>query len=683
MIDCGAEQRCGRNLDVCCGPDQICYGFSCTTPEGACQTQSDCPPDQVCEVDLGVCLDREVVGDCIYRPPVGVFEPQQEWEWVASAVEPDFNQIMMAPAVANLTDDNADGMVDQKDIPDVVFINFNSGGAYTGRGVLRVVSGDGSGEHLNLTGYNVHPGSCPALGDLDADGVPEIVVDKQLAADKSISGTYAFHADGSLYWLADGTGCSTGGPAIADLNGDGLPEVITQDSVLTHDGAVLCRYPAGSRVPVAADIDLDGDTQEILSGRGAYRAVADANGECEVIWELAAGGYPAVANFDADPYPEIVMPVNGQLVLLNHDGTEAWSVPIPLDMPRINDIYGIDDCAGSSSKACRPGGGPPTIADFDGDGQPEIGLAARWYYLVYESDGGILWAHKTQDYSSAVTGSSVFDFEADGRAEVVYNDELFLRVYKGGGGSGDADGDGFTDADILIEIPNPSGTLLEYPLVVDVDADGRAEIVLAANNYAFAGFTGLRVFGDALDNWVGTRHIWNQHSYHVTNICDGVDPACGSADNRCGAVPKSERRNWDLDWLNNYRQNMQGEGVFWAPDLVVINLTVVCELDMSIYVTFDVMNQGSRLAPMGVATSLYVDQTLIGTVHTTQRLLPGQFEHFTVTWPLPGDLQQKSFDLQVGADDLGDGSGEFHECENGGEDNNTTTIQDVYCGVET
>jgi hypothetical protein len=679
LIDCGANQRCGRGLNECCAADEICYGFSCTVPHADCRTQSDCPPDQVCEVDLGVCLDREVIGDCEYHPPVGVFNPEVEWQWTGSSTEPDFNQIMMAPVVANLTDDNGDQKVDQQDIPDVVFINFNSGGNYNGRGVLRVVSGDGSRDHLSLTDYNTHPGSCPALGDLDGDGVPEIVVDRQLAGG-SISGTYAFHADGTFFWEAPGTGCGTGGPAIADLNADGFPEVITQTAVLTHDGAVVCDFPAGSRLPLAADIDLDG-AQEVVSGRGVYRGIADANGDCEVVWENAGGGYSAVANFDADPYPEIVFPYAGELVLLNHDGSEVWSEPIPLDQPRIQDIYDIADCTGSTHKACNPGGGPPTIADFDGDGEPEIGLAARWYYLVYESDGSVLWAHKTQDYSSAVTGSSVFDFDGDGKAEVVYNDELYLRIYKGVGSDTDADGDGFNDPVILVEEPNPSGTLFEYPLVVDVDADGRAEVLVAANNYAFSGFTGLRAFGDALDNWVGTRKVWNQHSYHVTNICDGIDPACVSADNNCGAVPTNERRNWELEWLNNYRQNVQGEGLFWAPDLVVINLGAVCELDLSLYITFDVMNQGSRMVGPGVAASIYIDDTAVETVRTTQALLPGRLEHFSYSWKLPPEMDGKVFSLSVTADDVGDGSGEHNECEQGGEDNNAARIDGLSCGT--
>ena len=44
-------------------------------------------------------------------------------------------------------------------------------------------------------------------------------------------------------------------------------------------------------------------------------------------------------------------------------------------------------------------------------------------------DQTFLWIKQTQDCSSAATGSSVFDFEGDGKAEVVYGDETTLHVY--------------------------------------------------------------------------------------------------------------------------------------------------------------------------------------------------------------------------------------------------------------
>ena len=47
------------------------------------------------------------------------------------------------------------------------------------------------------------------------------------------------------------------------------------------------------------------------------------------------------------------------------------------------------------------------------------------------AESGILWSRRTQDISSNVTGSSIFDFAADGVSEVVYGDECFTRVYNG------------------------------------------------------------------------------------------------------------------------------------------------------------------------------------------------------------------------------------------------------------
>src|SRR5690606_33492417 len=165
----------------------------------------------------------------------------------------------------------------------------------------------------------------------------------------------------------------------------------------------------------------------------------------------------------------------------------------------------------------------------------------------------VRWSQGTQDQSSNATGSSVFDFQGDGEAEVVYADECYLRVYSG------------VDGTVLLEIPNSNGTIHEYPLVVDVDDDGRSEILVAANDghsncSGIPGYVytrGIRSFGDTFNQWVQTRRVWTQHTYHVTNSSSG------------GHVPALETDNWQQPGLNNYRQNVQGEGVFNAPDLTV------------------------------------------------------------------------------------------------------------------
>src|SRR5678815_1864953 len=81
----------------------------------------------------------------------------------------------------------------------------------------------------------------------------------------------------------------------------------------------------------------------------------------------------------------------------------------------------------------------------------------------------VRWAQPSQDASSKQTGSSIFDFDGDGRAEVVYADECFLRVYEGATGR------------VLYSAYRTSGTWYENPTVADVDRDDNTEIVVNSN----------------------------------------------------------------------------------------------------------------------------------------------------------------------------------------------------------
>ena len=81
----------------------------------------------------------------------------------------------------------------------------------------------------------------------------------------------------------------------------------------------------------------------------------------------------------------------------------------------------------------------------------------------------VVWQTPNHDLSSSVTGSTVFDFEGDGKAEVIYGDECFLWVFNG------------TNGAVRFATPHTSFTGTEASLVADVDGDGRAEIVMVTN----------------------------------------------------------------------------------------------------------------------------------------------------------------------------------------------------------
>jgi hypothetical protein len=177
---------------------------------------------------------------------------------------------------------------------------------------------------------------------------------------------------------------------------------------------------------------------------------------------------------------------------------------------------------------------PATIHDFDGDGAAEYATSSANDYTVYEADGSILWTAPVSDLSGVAAGTA-FDFLGDGDAEAMYADENFMFVF-------DAMGN------VLLQTPRTSRTGTEYPVVADVDNDGSAEIVVVSNEPIFGGGATappVQVIRDVDDRWIQARRIWNQHTYHVTNVRED------------GTIPAVEPRHWEL--LDTFRTQAQIE----------------------------------------------------------------------------------------------------------------------------
>jgi hypothetical protein len=454
-----------------------------------------------------------------------------------------------------------------------------------------------------------------AIGDLDGDvgkkpdGHPEIVGLRRVgdAAITDPIGLVAFGVDTSgptpklvRRWhgrvcgqngapdqpvtFAEGT--YNFGPGLWDLDDDGVPEIVLDRMVFDASGCLL-NAPAAVEDylrlglhSVVADVDLDGapdlvrhdgvfgwDTQKRAWALKPWFApsAGQAPGHVAVV---DVGRYSSIpGHAAADPLPEVVV-VSAASTKFDPESTGSIRVQTltgeivfgPLPLHHAKSPYGGH-------------GGPPTASDFDGDGQVELAVAANEHYMVFDPDcaalppaerpggacarvdatlpEGLLWAQPSQDFSSSVTGSSVFDFDGDGASEVVYGDECYLRVY-----------DGKTGA-VRFSAPASSGTGYELPTVADVDGDFATEIVAVrasgpacpASDPLFPAAApwekkgGFLVLRDPQDRWVSSRPIWNQHAYSITHVTDD------------GRVPKSSQvaRNWEVPGLNNFRQNTQGK----------------------------------------------------------------------------------------------------------------------------
>ncbi|MCA9660988.1 MAG: hypothetical protein KC486_21785, partial [Myxococcales bacterium] len=266
-VCCGVDQACG---DVCCEGGAVCSFQECQVPGATCVDATDCaeteyceytlgeerePPDPMCmggaslatgkclpkppECEDGVEPDPDAITclvPCEVMPPVDDFAIELKHYWGGEIQAPTSTDVMMTPIVIQLDDDNCDGKVNEKDIPELVFSTF-SGGAYYKQGTLHAISiVDGQIEEKWTLPDVTQPGGGLAGGDLDNDGVPEIVAcanpgpGGQSCCDALAqnTGVVALKADGSNLWSQLDTGkvhCGYEKPAIGDVNQDGVPEV--------------------------------------------------------------------------------------------------------------------------------------------------------------------------------------------------------------------------------------------------------------------------------------------------------------------------------------------------------------------------------------------------------------------------------------------------------------------------
>jgi hypothetical protein len=693
---CPIARACAEN---CCGATDVCSFSSCVAPGAVCDENEDCAATEFCDFTLGdngmggggmgggggaggdmcqgsmrpqgrcmpkppLCPNGMEPGDpptcvtaCEYRPPIGVFQPIEKYSW-GDITNPEHN-VMMSPIIVQLDDDNCDQVIDENDIPEIIFFTFANGDYNNGSGTastLRAISVVNGAfvEKLAIQTDGVSadsPGRQIAAGNIDGDPEPEIVV---CTVDGRIR---AYESDGSIKWLSAPGSCFM--PNIADLDQDGKPEIIDSGYILDGEtGATKATLP--NEYVVVADVTGDGKLDVVGS-----RRVFDAAGAVIADSGLL-GTHSAVGDLNNDGRPEIVT-----VDFITHT-MRVWNID---PVTGVNIIrQGIDINAGiatnkccainPNSAGCLYGGGPPTIARFGTDAFPDVAFASGIGYIVYDgqklmdgtpADQTRLWlSSDTQDCSSAQTGSSVFDFDGDGIAEVVYADEVELHIFAGPTGQE------------LFSTCNTSGTLWEYPLVADVDNDGHADIIMASNWYSGLNCggtktTGIRVFGDNEGKWVRTRRIWNQHAYHVTNV------------NEDGSVPMVEPINHLTPGLNNFRQNVQPGSQFAAPDLVV-SLAPVCEGPYGLRAR--VYNLGEAPVEAGVPVGFYVGDapngTSLGQGITQKALYPLSYED--VILPLTMVPAGRVYAVV----DDGMPVHPWHECRT---DNNTSASTDPNCAV--
>ncbi len=357
--------------------------------------------------------------------------------------------------------------------------------------------------------------------------------------------------------------------------------------------------------------DDDGRPEVILIANGNLIILDGATGEVISQRNLGGGedgGAPNVDDFDGDGFMEIASALQDFYVVVDlQDPTSdsqfntvgacpAWPDPLTRAVNDDGDpsVYNPNLLAsGNTENVAKPRLASGSCMSNDDCGTGTVCGTNNTCVCLHNG-----WRRGSDDASSRATSSSVFDFNGDGAAEVIYNDECEMRVYDGSNGR------------VLSHEISRSRTAIENPIVADVDNDGNAEIVTVLNTEAndrcdddagdTAGPNGLRVWGDPTDTWVSARRIWNQQSYHVTNITES------------GQVPMHPPESWGMFGgrvYNTYRSQPRNYGV--APDLVVAGLNfsspdAACgTLSERLDIGFQVENQGDLRVGPGVTVAFY------------------------------------------------------------------------------
>ena len=424
---------------------------------------------------------------------VANIEPSQLWHWrgyFESNPNRRFTGVFSSPLVADL---DGDGNVE-------VVAVAASDTFITNRGAVAVIDGR-SGEALwnSVEALSIQVGSysSPALADLEGDGIVDIIAVQYDEDDDKAA--YLFNYKASTFKKFDSEtfncGSSRCDPAVADIDNDGKFEVVVGNAILDHNFE-LQTYLEGAYVsgggaalttsPTLADLRPEVPGLEII----AQGQVWDATGK--LLWSSnnGMGHLTATADLDGDGNAEIISVGYDSIARHNRNGSITWAQPIPRDDP-----------------SARVSGGAPIVADFTGNGKMDIGVASKDYYIALDHNGNTIWQTAIPNNVNLV-GSTVFDINGDGNLEILFN--ALRRFYILDARTGNE----------VWSMANNSGIFAKgYPVIANIDDDPALEIVTGAST-----FGGVLAFEDVSNRWVGSRRIWNQYNYYPELIADNMNP---------------------------------------------------------------------------------------------------------------------------------------------------------------
>jgi len=577
------------------------------------------------------------------------------------------------------------GDVDSDGIPEIVttWRNGDNAGNGTTASQISVLQAPVSGTTLSLDkkidifadGFKATFEDI-AMADIDNDGCAEFFI-LTSTSDGNGYKIISYDCKGTKRWSAPidfstvpgfvGT-TYPGTMGLVDFDGDGKVELYLRAMIFdAHTGVLMGQYNVDndetnaphkgvnkgwgmtSNAPIAADIDPSSPGLELIAGCRIYGVSINRGGMTATITPIkerseyatrtgrTTGSGTSVADFNQDGYLDV-------LAVGSNGGYD------------LNTTIFFWDYHNDKLKTYMPAGGGwgngagrINIADIDGDTlMNAVYVSGSTLYALKETPTAldILWTQPVTENTSGYTGCTMFDFNADGKSEIVYRDEDYIYIYT------TTNIAGVVNVTRSTGITCKSRTSNEYPIVADMDGDGSTEIcvtcaidetVLGRNHQLFDAAE-VRIYQSANEPWVPARRVWNQHGYFIVNVNDNLTiPTHQQLSEKVFAnhAPcKNGGRNRPFNSFLNQAPftNSVGCPQYAAPNLTPIasSLTVnvpTCP-DKDFTISFKIQNTGNMAVSGSLPISFYN--------HNPMKAGATKFNTVTVTLPKlgPDDIYQ-------------------------------------------